>query len=262
MWETFTGCRALLSALIAVFVLAVGTSPLTAQTAPPPVQPGDLVWAFAQEPPLNDVRVATAFGLMFEERVVQAQATAAGRPLRMFAADPRVRSSLAQRPVRTDQIPQLLAAAGFPPGNLIQAGPCKYWAAPAGGTAASMPAEHAAGLLVEAMRQGLLDIGSRIEPCQPTGNAAEAHLLVWVEGQPAPQIPVRRQPTFLTSPELVSAAAQQGRSGPVALPHAGDGSADRRYPQVTSVAAFVVMALALVVGLWVHLRPGKRQRGT
>lgn len=220
----------------------------TPAPAPRPPQTGDFVWTFGQEPPFHDQRVATALAALTQARVMQA--------VTMTYADPEVRDGLPQ-PASNDQIMLLLAAAGIEPSSLREVGQCKIWAAP------SSPAdvhprqplepEEAGKYLGGAFKAGLSSLGLQIQPCTRTFNPDEAHLLVWIQGTTPPVVPSRREPTFLTSSDLVPAPGQQPQGGrgegaplPPATGNAGLHPSSARSTTVSVGLAMLTAVLASV----------------
>jgi len=190
------------AALVIALVVALGTPSIAAAQlppGPPPPQPspppqpgpladGDIAWAFANENPLFDSRLSGALGTAMAP-FVQDGAPAGTRIVRVEAQGPDLR--VAPIYPATD-VQKLLDASGFgnrPP--FVVVGPCRTWSAsPA--AAAALP------LLDAALRKTLGNLGVTIEPCTPTTNPAEAHLLAWRHGaDAAPALAQRTRPTFL-----------------------------------------------------------------
>jgi hypothetical protein len=101
-----------------------------------------------------------------------------------------------------NQVPLLLAAAGFgqtPP--FIEVGQCRVWAAPppVGTGPATLPAAfEARPRLIAALGGALTSLGVQARACVATDRVEDAHILVWQQGQPAPALAQRNQPTFLS----------------------------------------------------------------
>jgi hypothetical protein len=156
--------------------------------------PGDVLWSFAQETPFNDERVALAVATTMDAKLRANGSRAFYGSMR----GPELRTYIDQPPAPPEQAPVLLRAAGFPNGlrDLQVIGRCRVWfAAGAAEAGAQLP-----GLFQSA----LAELGLTVEPCLVTNNAAEAHLLVWLDGGPRPAIPQRQPPTFLLLPGLTS----------------------------------------------------------
>ncbi len=193
---------ALMLALFAVAALSV--RPALAQAPPPPgdgrppVVAGDVVWAFAQENPLFDSRIAGALGTTMAPRI-EAASPAGARIVRVEEEPPGTFPSGTIYPA--GDVPLLLAAAGYgdtPP--FIEVGRCKVWASTADdATATSIRPSEAAPIVTTALHDALAALGVTTQPCAITTDPAQAHVLVWVAYGSAPAFAQRGQPTFLGS---------------------------------------------------------------
>jgi hypothetical protein len=167
---------------------------VTPLPAPAPLQPGDIVWAFAEEPPFHDQRVSVALAILMKQQIDLATR---GTSARVVPANADLR-----RITGADQVPLLLRAAGFgqtPP--FIPIAPCRVWVAPPPAEAhLSMQLDQAATIVADALNQALDGLGVRTEACAPTARIEEGHLFIWmwVSDASHPLYPKRQQPTFLS----------------------------------------------------------------
>ena len=171
--------------VVVVGLTAPGPEPALAQT-----DSNSVAWAFAQEEPFFDERVAMAFASLVDAELAAAGASdaTAVRPEPDGGVVP-----LSVIPV--GETPLLFAAAGYGEAGFDVIGPCRYWAG--GG------AEDASARVAAAFDAVLADLDVAADPCTVTADPAEAHLLVWA-GEAAPAIPSRAAPTFLTGSSVQS----------------------------------------------------------
>ncbi|MEX2445713.1 MAG: hypothetical protein WD734_00100 [Dehalococcoidia bacterium] len=204
--------------LAALLALASVTAAYAQATEPDPLEDGDIAWAFAQEDPFFDARVAGALGTAMEPLVQDAAAGA--RIARVEFWDP---GELRVAPIYpAEDVQLLLDASGFgnqPP--FTEVGQCLMWSA-------SADAAEAAPALAGALEQALDSFGVATEACAATEDAAEAHVLVWVEGEDdAPAFEQRNEPTFLAgtgAPPAPAPVTPPGNGGSVPGSAGGDGT--------------------------------------
>lgn len=247
---------------VVAFLFAFTSMAVTqAQTAPPPpgdgrppVTAGDIIWAFAQEDPLFDERVATALGTLMWPKI-EATAPDGARIVRVEQQEPGIFPSGFVAPAA--DVPLLLAAAGFgqtPP--FVELGRCKVWVgAPQDGIESAITPAEAAPLLTAALQESLASLGVQSQLCASTLDPADAHLLVWVAYGDAPELVVRSQPTFLTGTGAppVSSTPPPGQSVPSGAPQPGvtgnAGFADSTNGWApVAIAVLSVICVALVLG--------------
>jgi len=232
-----------------------------AQTAPPPpgdgrppVTQGDIIWAFAQEAPLFDERVATALGALMWPQI-EATAPDGARIVRVEQQEPGIFPSGFVAPAA--DVPLLLAAAGFgqtPP--FVEIGQCKVWVgAPQDEIESAITPAEAAPLITAALQEALASLGVESQLCTSTSNLSEAHVLVWVAYGDAPELATRSQPTFLagTGAPPVPPNLPPGQSVPSGAPQPGvtgnagiTGSTDGWAP--VAMAVLGVTSVLLVLG--------------
>lgn len=186
-----------IASIVAVLgVTVLGSGPALAQT-----DGEGVVWAFAQEEPFFDGRVATAFASL-----VAASLTETGAPA-ATAVRPEPDGGVVPLPgAPLDQVPLLFAASGYPEAGFEVIGPCRYWAA--------VGSEDAGAQVAAAFDAVLADLEVEAGPCTVIADPAEAHLLIWA-GATAPAIPSRAAPTFLTGSNVqsLSPPPQPGGAG-------------------------------------------------
>jgi hypothetical protein len=198
-----------LSILLAAFLLLLVTQTLPAggQQPPPPPRPApqppgpdDVLWTIAPDGVLADTRIAHALATL-----VDAQVRPTGA--RVYYAEQRGPTTLAYiaaAPFPADQVPLLLAAAGFPGGlgGVRVVGPCLYSVAPA-----VVPSLESDGLQIASyFHKALIQAGLTVQPCVATASYAQAHIVVWRNG-PFPAVPTRQRATFLDIPGTSGAPA-------------------------------------------------------
>lgn len=191
---------AILSAAVGIGVLVQGPR-ANAQFPPPPnpsptnrvplatPQRGDVVYAFSEEQPWNDPRVGLALAVMIDQQLsasVRAHILPANELLRVASA--------------VDQVPLLLAAAGYPGRSpFMEVAQCKLWAAPPPvDVQVAVPYGQAAKEFEAAFLAAMGQLGVDIQPCAIVATPNQAHILLWYQGGPAPTIPKRSTATFLT----------------------------------------------------------------
>jgi hypothetical protein len=205
------------------------------------------LWTFAQEPVFNDLRVALAVATRVDAKV----RSTGSRIFYVESRGPQFTAYVSQPPAPDDQVPLLLAAAGFPGGlgDLQEVARCKIWSAPpVAGLSSAVPTSQAAAQIATLLQGALAELGIQTQPCLVTENPAEADLLVWVQGGPPPAIPSKQQSTFLALPGISAPS-----SSVVAPPPTGDAglraAADKTYKMSTAVEVGAIILLVLV-GLW------------
>jgi hypothetical protein len=190
----------------------------TAPLGPPsPVRllaDGDLLWAFAGEPPLTDERVQLALATVVLS-ALDAGGFAGGRSDFMIHRAPGLTRGTGVRTTPRDQLPLLLRAAGIGPATLSEVGRCvvSVLPPPVGVTPVVPPAE-AARRLGEAVREGLRELGVTVQAC--ASGATGAQIVAWYAGGPEPALPIRPRATWLTAPGLEGLRPAQ--AGPVVGP--------------------------------------------
>lgn len=191
---------AVFSAALSMGVLMQGPS-ASAQFPPPPnpspstrvplatPQRGDVVYAFSEEPPIFDPRVGLALAVFIDQQLT------AGVRGHILPADEKLRVASAP-----DQVPLLLAAAGYPGRPPFkEVGQCKLWAAPPPVDVQPAVAFGQAAKEFEAAFLGAMgQLGVAIQPCAIVATPDQAHILLWYQGGPAPALPKRASETFLT----------------------------------------------------------------
>lgn len=219
-------------ALVAVAASAFVTSPVRAQTPPTPPTPapappglpdpqtGDVVWAFAQEFPFSDGRVALA--------LVWTMAPAVG-------STPLPAAASLRRGIPPADVTLLMEAAGLRarpgslnvPPSLNVVGACKIWIAPApAGITPNAPLNKSAEGLGNAFVQAMRDLlGVTLDRCTTTTEIAQAQLLVWTQGGPVPANPMRQTPTLLAPVNALLPPGQRGGGLP-APANTGNGGLD------------------------------------
>jgi len=196
--RTFADARAMLAAsaaMLAAIVLTFATLiSAHAQELPDPLQPGDIAWAFANEDPLFDQRVAGAIGTAMQPHIEAntpvALTDAGARIVRVEANGP------ALEPATTypaSDVTPLLQAAGFgatPP--FVELAACRIWTA-------SADVDPYGPILVQAAQAAFAQLDVEVQPCVATTNPAEAHILVWLHGQDtAPTLDMSTTPTWIS----------------------------------------------------------------
>jgi hypothetical protein len=249
----------------ALLALAAITAAGAQQSDPTPLQPGDVAWAFALEDPLFDERIAGALGTRMEPEI-QAATPSGARIARVRAVGPDFEVA---HVYPANDVQPLLDAAGYgntPP--FVEVGQCRVWAAPppVDVPSAITPAE-AAPILAAALEGALASLGVETTACTETDDPAEAHLLVWVAGGPAPTLMQRNEATFLSGteapavPGVVPGGGQGGGMGgsiPAAGPQPASTGNAGLARDVASPGAFAAVgllaALALLAGARLRTR--------
>ena len=190
--------------------LMVTPFPVAPTGPPPPARPladGDLLWAFAGEPPLTDERVRLALATVILN-ALDAGGLPGGRSDFMFYRGPgRLDRGIYVRTTPRAQLPLLLAAAGLPASTLSELAQCvvAVLPPPVGVTPVVAPAE-AARRLGEAARDGLRELGVTVQACASAPGSevggGGAQIVAWYAGGPAPALPIRPRATWLTAPGL------------------------------------------------------------
>lgn len=189
-----------LSAALSVGILVEGHG-ASAQFPPPPnpsptnrvplatPQRGDVVYTFSEEPPIFDPRVGLALAVLIDQQLT------ASVKAHILSANEQLRS-----PSALDQVPLLLAAAGYPGRPPFkEVGQCKLWAAPPPvDVQVTVPYGQAAKEFEAAFLAAMGQLGVVIQPCAIVATPDQAHILLWYQGGPAPAIPKRSGETFLT----------------------------------------------------------------
>jgi hypothetical protein len=225
----------------------------------PPLEDGQVVWAFAQESPLFDERVAGALGTLMAPLLESEPAL--GTPIvrvQFFGPDFE-----AAHIYPANDVPPLLDAAGFgnaPP--FVEVGQCRYWAS-------SQSPAGAAPAIAGALHEALASLGVETQACVVTQNPDEAQLLIWIHGEAAPTPTQRDGSSFLAGnspPPPDGSATNQGPDtdapGP---PQTGSGGL---LETGTSDVPVVLMAVVAAAGLLAaatlmarqHSATGARQR--
>ncbi|RLT34482.1 MAG: hypothetical protein DWI58_20595 [Chloroflexi bacterium] len=181
-----------------------GTPP-TPPARPPSLRdpnPGDIVWTLAQEFPFSDDRATLALAAYITPLVNTDASTG------VLPAEPRHRVG-----VPPTDLTLLMEAAGLRSrgGTNLSAlravGPCRFWVgeAPAGFTS-TVSLAKTADAVADSFVRGVRDLlGITMNRCIPTANAADAHVLVWVQGTRPPANPERGNPTLIASQASPSA---------------------------------------------------------
>jgi hypothetical protein len=234
--------------------------PIPPQPTPPPAPAsGDVLWTFASQPPLNDLRVQLALAAL-----VHGAPSAAGLPAArwQFVSQPTPGRFESRGLPARDQVPLLLAAAGIDPGALSELRPCLLAVAqpPVDVSPVTAPAE--VGLrLAEAAGDALRALGVRGQACTVTANANDADVVAWYAGGQPPRLLVRPAPSWITTPGLgqppargpAAQAAAPPRTGNAGLAGDGEGAAS---------AGLLVAALVASIAAARLTRRRERASGT
>lgn len=227
-----------------------------APSAPAPLRdpaPGDIVWTLAQEFPFLDERAAIALSSYVNPLVNTDPGVG------ILPYEPRHRSLMP-----SNQLTLLMEAAGLrprtstTPSALRVIGPCNFWVGEAPvGFASRVSLAKVADTIASSFVLGVRDLlNVPLERCIPTANAADAHVLVWVQGTRPPPNPERAAPTLLTT---VQGTALTG--APVPAP-AKTGTGAAGDPSLVDLAqAGALAALLLTLGSVVGARALARRRG-
>lgn len=244
----------LFGAILLVLLLGL-VSPVSAQE-PEAFADGDVLWAFAQEEPFFDERIAMAFATLVDAELAAGAGDARIVAVRQQPPDEIVPLSLAP----ASDVPLLFAAAGYPDASFVEVERCAVWAEPG----AEATAEQIAGALGAA----LAGLGVEVQPCEQTSSPEGAHLLVWTHGGEVPVIPSRDQPTFLAGqPSASPPPAEDGQAGgtggsaEVAPPDTGNAGLEGETAAGGWLLAGSLATLAVVLGARRATRGEAARRG-